>query len=154
MPVGDHHWSPNIAYKSGPGNRWNATWNGNKFHHVPCEPGIGPEHDDDWINYRTWNNSVWWAKWDPASSRFFHTPDAAGSPSTQPGVSHEDIVLNYVHWWGAKYSAIRDGNGFTHIYVADPPDTTSTIFGQVLHIADIANTIIEIVIEAAPMVAT
>ncbi len=148
---GDRRTSPNIDYKTSLNQLWSATWVGDQFHHVPKDPAFGLPHDDIWMNYKTWNNSNWWAKWNPATKHFVHVA-AAGADGGPTGASHEDIILNYVTWDGSKWTALRDGNNFVHICVAGSDDTSSSIFGQVLHGISVMGNVIDVIVEAAPMV--
>jgi hypothetical protein len=145
---GDSHASTNITYKTSLDQAWSAVWVGDKFHHLPANAGYGQPHDDIWINYKTWDNSNWWAKWNPTTNRFVHVADASG-PN---GASHEDVILNYVAWDGDKWTAIRNGQYFVHIYVAGASDSNSGIFGKLLNVVDVAGQIIQIAVSAAPMV--
>ncbi|HEY1604471.1 MAG TPA: hypothetical protein VGF77_02620 [Allosphingosinicella sp.] len=114
---GEHHWSPNIDYLTCNNTEWSAIWDGNGFLHTPHNHMRGAKHRDSVIVYKTWDGSCWRASWDAAAAKFKHEPiDAHGNV----GPTHEDIVLNYIHWSKAKWTALRDDNGFLHILVAEP----------------------------------
>jgi hypothetical protein len=142
--IGDHHPSPNIDYKTGLDQDWSDTWLGAKFHHVPNNPAFGPVHDDEWINYKTWDNSSWFSTWNAVTGRFVHH---AGSTN---GLAHEDVVLNYLTWDGSKWAAVRDGNGFVHVYVAPPGDGNSNLLGKIVNAVSQAGQIIQVLIANYP----
>ena len=108
--MADNHYDTIMNYIADDGSHWTARWMGDNFYHNP--EGNPAGHPDSIINYLTWDGTRWRARWDASTSCFIHTNLATGA-------EHPDKIINYLTWDNSLWTAVRDGNGFYHIFVAD-----------------------------------
>jgi hypothetical protein len=103
------HEDNRLNYKDCDGRNLTARWDITNTILRANFPGTAAGPDGADLKYLTWDGSCRTLAWDADARQFVHTFD---------GKSQSSLIVNYVTWDDAKWSATRAGTGFFHVFVA------------------------------------